>query len=77
VSTFTAVVRWEAINTNRDFNGGLGQLERLTLGLNFRPTEDTVFKIDYQYNPEALIARGGSTVRGHDTGFLASVATYF
>lgn len=77
VSTFTAVVRWEETNTNDDHKKGLGQYQRLTLGLNFRPTEDTVLKLDYQYSPEMPIVRNGETVRGHDQGFVASVATYF
>ncbi|MEO8327976.1 MAG: hypothetical protein ABI618_19165 [Nitrospirota bacterium] len=77
VSTFTAVVRWEETNTNQDHNGGLGNLQRLTLGLNFRPTEDTVLKFDYQYSPEAVISKNGQTVRGEDNAFVASVATYF
>src|SRR5881296_3010579 len=49
-STFTAVVRWDSINTNSEFSDT--KQERLTLGLNFRPIEDTVFKVDYQFNFE-------------------------
>ena len=74
VSTFTAVVRWEEANTNKDFNEGLGQYQQLTLGLNFRPTEDTVFKTNFQYAPETISTVGK---RIHDTAFIASVATYF
>ncbi|MCA9451182.1 MAG: hypothetical protein KC587_09150 [Nitrospira sp.] len=77
VSTFTAVVRWEETNTNLDHKKGLGQYQRLTFGLNFRPTEDTVYKLDYQYSPETPISKNGETVRGNDHGFVASVATYF
>ncbi len=78
VSTFTAVARWEQMNLGQDLNdnteaGKLGEWERLTLGLNFRPTEDTVFKTDFQYTP---VGRSGNQ-RIHDTAFVASWATYF
>jgi hypothetical protein len=74
VSTFTAMVRWEQVNTNKDQPGGLGDLQRLTVGLNYRPTEDTVFKADFQYSPEAI---NRNNQRIHDTAFLLSAATYF
>ncbi|MDH5562825.1 MAG: hypothetical protein OEY91_04280 [Nitrospirota bacterium] len=78
VSTFTAVARWEQMNLGQDLNdnteaGKLGEWERLTLGLNFRPTEDTVFKTDFQYTP--MGQSGGQRI--HDTAFVASWATYF
>lgn len=74
VSTFTAMVRWEQVNTNKDQPGGLGELQRLTLGVNYRPTEDTVFKMDFQYSPEAI---NRNNQRIHDTAFILSAATYF
>ncbi|MCA9461002.1 MAG: hypothetical protein KC590_02625 [Nitrospira sp.] len=78
VSTFTAVARWEQMNLGQDLNsnteaGKLGEWDRLTLGLNFRPTEDTVFKTDFQYTP---VGRSGNQ-RIHDSAFVASWATYF
>lgn len=76
VSTFTAVVRWEQINLGQDLSGEAGKLgewQRWTFGLNFRPTEDTVFKTDFQYTP---VGRNGNE-RIHDTAFVASWATYF
>ncbi|WP_447964447.1 hypothetical protein [Nitrospira sp. Ecomares 2.1] len=78
VSTFTAVVRWEQMNLGQDLNdnteaGKLGEWQRWTFGLNFRPTEDTVFKADFQYTP---VGRNGNE-RIHDTAFVASMATYF
>jgi hypothetical protein len=78
VSTFTAVVRWEKMNLGQDLDdsteaGKLGERERLTLGLNFRPTEDTVFKTDFQYSPMEI--KGNQRI--HDTAFVASWATYF
>jgi len=89
-STFTAVVRWEQVNTDTDDRtqqnalGGQRKLERLTLGLNFRPIEDTVIKFDWQFNTQrdakGLVAAGdlgnaGSPMNGN--GFLIQAATYF
>jgi hypothetical protein len=74
VSTFTAMLRWEQVNTNKDQPGGLGDLQRLTVGLNYRPTEDTVFKADFQYSPETI---NRNNQRIHDTAFILSAATYF
>ncbi len=81
-STFTVVVRWDDIDTDTDnrtltaTGGNSGELQRLTLGLNFRPIEDTVFKFDYQFNSQlnTNIAEGA---RIDGNGFLFSVATYF
>ncbi len=47
-SYLTAVVRYEFVDFDTDLKGDAH--ERLALGLNFRPTEDTVFKLDYHYN---------------------------
>ena len=69
-STFTAVVRWDQINTNSEFSDT--KRERLTLGLNFRPVEDTVFKVDYQFNFE-----DGKNNFIRNDGLVLSVATYF
>jgi hypothetical protein len=76
-STFTAVVRWDDVNTDKDLNVGPGEihpgdLQRLTLGLNFRPVEDTVFKLDYQFNFE-----NGRDNRIKNDGLVFSLATYF
>jgi len=69
-STFTAVVRWDQINTNSEFLDT--NRERLTVGFNFRPVEDTVFKADYQFNFE-----DGKNNRIRNDGLVLSVATYF
>jgi hypothetical protein len=69
-STFTAVVRWDQVNTNSEFSDTAQ--ERLTVGLNFRPVEDTVFKLDYQFNFE-----DGRDNRMKNDGLVFSVATYF
>ena len=91
-STFTAVVRWEQVDTDTDdrtrnatnTSGNKRELERLTLGLNFRPIEDTVFKFDWQFNTQknasGLVNAGdlgnaNSPMNGN--GFLIQAATYF
>lgn len=74
ISTLTTMLRWEQVNTNLQMSGGLGQLQRLTWGLNYRPTEDTVFKLDLQYSPEAV---NRNLERIHDRAILLSAATYF
>jgi hypothetical protein len=92
-STFTATVRWEQVDTdtdNRTLGGGntLGnrrELDRLTVGLNFRPIEDMVFKINWQYNTQndnaiGLVPAGDlgtSSSRMDGDGFLFQAATYF
>jgi len=89
-STFTAVVRWEQVDTDTDdrtkvlATGNRRELERLTFGLNFRPIEDTVFKFDWQFNTQknanGLVNAGdlgqaNSPINGN--GFLVQMATYF
>lgn len=91
-STFTAVVRWERVDTDTDnrtltaTTGNQRELERLTLGLNFRPIEDTVFKFDWQFNTQkdtpvanTLVNNpaGNLTTGIHGNGFLFMAATYF
>jgi hypothetical protein len=91
-STFTAVVRWERVDTDTDdrtrnasnTSGNRRELERLTLGLNFRPIEDTVFKFDWQFNTQknaqGLVNGGdlaGSNNPINGNGFLIQAATYF
>lgn len=61
-STFTAVVRCEHVETDTDDRtrkapntlGNRRELEWLTLGLNFRPIEDTVFEFDRQFNSRIM-----------------------
>jgi hypothetical protein len=92
-STFTAVVRWETVDTDtgnksRLSNGAISDqrdLERLTLGLNFRPIEDTVLKLSYMFNTQKNTSvtnfvnnpAGNITTRIDGNGFLAMLATYF
>ncbi|MEK7236506.1 MAG: hypothetical protein AAB242_07790 [Nitrospirota bacterium] len=91
-STFTAVVRWEHVDTDTDDRtrkapntlGNRRELERLTLGLNFRPIEDTVFKFDWQFNTQKDALgltnagdMGNSNSPMNGNGFLIQAATYF
>lgn len=75
-STFTAVVRYDRVNTNRDNKtGGFGELEQISLGLNYRPIEDAVIKMSYQYQPQAFDPIASTRV--HNSAFVLSVASYF
>lgn len=65
-STFTAVFRLE----NVDLDGF--ETQRLVFGLNFRPIEETVFKIEVQLNEES-----GDKTEVDDDAVIFSVATYF
>ncbi len=92
-STFTAVVRWETVDTDTGnktmtATGALSNqrdLQRLTLGLNFRPIEDTVLKLSYMFNTQkdtsiqTFVNNPGNslTTRVDGNGFLAMLATYF
>jgi len=77
-STFTAVIRYDRVNTNLDDSngtGGWGNLEQISFGLNYRPIEDAVFKISYQYQPMAF--NPNTEQRIHDAALVISAATYF
>lgn len=77
-STFTAVIRYDKVNTNLDNSngtGGWGNLEQISVGLNYRPVEDAVFKISYQYQPMAFNANTNQRI--HDSALVLSAATYF
>lgn len=65
-STFTVVGRWGQVDTGFDQREGRG-----TIGLNFRYTEDTVFKMDYEWNLEHR--------RGEEANntFVFGAATFF
>ncbi len=92
-STFTAVVRWETADTDtgdktRTSTGALSNqrdLERLTLGLNFRPIEDTAIKFSYMFNTQKNTSvqnfvnnpTGNLTSRVDGNGFLLMLASYF
>lgn len=69
-STFTGVTRWEQL----DLDGN--KTDRVTLGLNYRYTEDTVFKLDYQINTTTTDDKDRPSESKNNT-FLFSIATYF
>ncbi len=74
-STFTAALRWDQVQTaGRDdgFESVHWLRNRLTPGFNYRYTEDTVFKLDYQINMEEKDMPDVA-----NNAFLFSVATYF
>ncbi|MGH7164549.1 MAG: hypothetical protein ACREIS_03365 [Nitrospiraceae bacterium] len=75
-STLTAVIRYDRVNTNLDnSSGGFGDLEQISFGLNYRPIEDAVFKMSYQYQPMAFNANTNQRI--HDSAFVISAASYF
>lgn len=74
-STFTSVLRWDQVQTagrDDDFQRVHWMRNRITPGLNYRYTEDTVFKFDYQINMEEK-----DMPETANNAFLFSVATYF
>ena len=73
-STFTGVLRWDQVQTSElGADGRENWLRnRLTPAINYRYTEDTVFKFDYQINMEEKdLADSGNNA------FVFSVATFF
>ena len=75
-STFTAVVRYDRVNLNMDNRAeSEGQMEQISFGLNYRPVEDAVFKMSYQYLPKSFNPNTGERI--HDGAFVISAATYF
>jgi hypothetical protein len=75
-STFTAVIRWDQVNLNQDNDGpSMGRQQQISFGLNYRPVEDAVFKISYQYLPETFNVNSGQQI--HDQALVISAATYF
>jgi len=73
-STFTAVLRFGAIDMgNFGYDEGKIRRTRLTPGINYRYTEDTVFKAEYQFNWE----HGRVLEETNNNTLLFSVATYF
>ena len=82
-STFTAVMRWGYVDINQPTNVALeGDIRRsrFTPGINFRYTEDTVFKAEYQFNGEhgrRLNAGDGRGTEQSNDSLVFSVSTYF
>lgn len=74
-STFTGIIRWGQVDTNTDDDSNPNAIDRLTLGLNFRPIEDSVIKFAYTFNRHE---KEGSATSGTDrNGFQINLSTYF
>ncbi len=69
-STFTAVVRWGEADTNTQRSGNVNDLQRLTLGFNFRPVEDSVLKFAWTFNDHKDDPQSRN-------GWQMSMSTYF
>ncbi len=69
-STFTAVVRWGDVDTNTQRKRNQNDLQRLTLGFNFRPVEDSVIKFAWTFNDHKIMPESRN-------GWQVSMATYF
>ena len=69
-STFTAVARWGEADTNTQRGGNVNDIQRFTLGLNFRPVEDAVLKFAWTWNDH-------KDDPGSRNGWQLSWATYF
>jgi hypothetical protein len=75
-STFTAVIRYDRVNLNLDNKAeNAGEIEQISFGLNYRPVEDAVLKMSYQYLPKSFNPNDGQRI--HDSAFVISAATYF
>jgi hypothetical protein len=69
-STFTAVARWGEADTNTQSSRNVNDLQRMTLGLNFRPVEDAVLKFGWTWNDHKDAPESRN-------GWQLSWATYF
>jgi hypothetical protein len=70
-SYFSAGVRFDAVDFDADRDGD--SVRQLSVGVNFRPTEDTVLKLDYVRGRSFDAFENSSD----HAGVLFSVATYF
>lgn len=66
--TFTAVARYDSVDLDKSVTSS-GDKRRITIGLNFRPIEPTVFKLEYQWNRAHGVA--------DEDGVVASAALAF
>lgn len=74
-SVMTGVVRWDSVDLDlldQTSVQNANNSQRLTFGVNFRPLEQTVFKVDYQLNYE-----NGSVERFQNNAWVLGFATYF
>ncbi len=70
--TFTSVLRYDKVRIDDDGDVGTGanREERLTIGLNYRPVETWVLKLDYQFNR----TKNETLERGDNDGLVISVS---
>lgn len=73
-STFTGILRWGKADTNTNSDVNPNDEERLTLGINFRPVEDSVIKFAYTWNRKGVNDPAGAT---NHNGFQFNMSTYF
>jgi len=73
--TFTLIGRygWARIDDDGDSGTLDNEEERWTIGLNYRPVENWVFKTEYQWNQ----TESETLEHGNNNGFIASVAMGF
>jgi len=74
-SVMTGVIRWDHADLdllNQTSAQASNAMQRATLGLNWRPVEQTVFKIDYQVNYEDM-----APTRVNNNAWVVGFATYF
>ena len=64
---------WGLISDDSDASLGNNEEKRWTLGLNYRPVDNFVFKFEYQWNQTT----GETLERGDNNGFLTSMAIGF
>lgn len=67
---FTATLRYDHAAISRFAGAGDFGEDRITFGLNYRPADIFVVKLDYEIN-------NGTIERGHANGFIASAALSF
>ncbi len=74
-STFTGILRWGQVDTNTDDDSNPNSISRLTLGLNFRPIEDSVLKFAYTFNRHDK--ENNDTSATDRDGWQFNLSTYF
>ena len=70
-SSFAAKARWDYVDFDADIPGD--SVRQVTVGVNFRPSEDSVLKLDYVRG----VARDRFNNPSAHAGVLFSLATYF
>lgn len=71
--TLVGAYSWGQIDDDSDAGFGDNEEERYTLGLNYRPVENFVFKVEYQWND----TQNETLERGNNNGFISSAAMGF